>query len=257
MKSILYILSLFVLILSCKPNENANEAPKVNPVENVEIKIKKDTLPTIGAVSKYPPSQIEEGNITPSNGPAKWLIVPGARAGSIRKNSSISDIEKAYGKTNVTREGSIIYGQSKDNKALVYYKTTLFKGQPNETTILWSDTLNIKDPVEVTVSGKEGDWRTNSGVKVGTPLQYLLDLNGKDFYFLGFDDEQYQGQFNGMVAWNGGKNGNYFGIMLEPSAISKTLGNFSKFQSLQKFPTNHPDVPSLGLRVAKIRMTFS
>jgi hypothetical protein len=78
----------------------------------------------------------------------------------------------------------------------------------------------------------------------------------KDFYFLGFDEATYGGRYNGMVTWNKGRLPNTFGVSLEPSLMSKSLPVLESFQTLAKFPTNHPDVPSLGLTVSQMSFTF-
>jgi hypothetical protein len=254
-------LLLFIAITitsACTSPTSTNDKPSNEtasiPVEKADSTPNK--APTIGSIDNYEKSSIDADNIHQGKAPAQWMIVPGTRAGNIRQNSTLGSIESAYGKNNITNEGIIIGGQAKDGSILKFYKTTVFKGQPNEAIILWADTVLIKNPVQVIINGKDSDWVTTRNIKVGTTLQYLLDLNGKDFYFLGFDDEQYNGQFSGMVTWNKGNMNNSLGVVLAPSLISKTMDIFPKFQTLQKYPTNHPDVPALGLRVKEIRVTF-
>lgn len=260
MKIFLFVFMAITILNACttpQSKSNKEQSPLTDNTNEKSQTIPKKEIQNIGSTDSYDKSTINADNITQGKAPAQWMIVPGTRAGSIRENSTLKSIESAYGKNNVTKEGIINGGQARDGSILKFYKTTLFKGQKNETTILWSDTANIKNPVQVIISGKDGDWVTTRNIKVGTELQYLLDLNGKDFYFLGFDDQQYNGQFSGMATWNKGNMNNSLGIVLTPSLISKSMESFAQFQTLQKYPTNHPDVPTLGLRVKEIRVTFN
>ncbi|MGB0862810.1 MAG: hypothetical protein ACPG19_07325 [Saprospiraceae bacterium] len=259
--SILFFVSFIILVLGCKNEKVTNENPtdnKITEKDTAQVKSKINQNELIKKVEDYTASNTEGEVITPKSTPKKWMIVPGTRVGEIKKNSSLKSLEATYGKKNIVIEGVVTLGRSPEGNLIKGIKTKIFRGRDNEIEVVWSDTANIKNPVVVRVLGTEkGDWITNSNVKIGTPLDYLIILNTKDFYFLGFDEETYEGQYNGIVTWDKGRLPNTFGLHLSPSLMSKTLPIFNNFKTLAKFPTNHPDVPSLGLSVGQMSFTFN
>lgn len=260
--SILLLTSFIIFALGCKNGKVNSENPTANSEAVQKDAAEETSQPSQAVVIKkiedYAPSSIEGEVIAPKSIPAKWMIVPGTRIGEIRKNSTLKTIEAVYGKENVVIEGVENIGLSSEGKQIKGIKTKVFRGTDNEIEIIWSDTASIKNPVVVRILGTgKGNWVTNTNVKIGTPLDYILVLNTKDFYFLGFDETTYEGRYNGMTTWNKGRLPSTFGLSLEPSLMSKSLPVLENFQTLAKFPTNHPDVPSLGLTVSQMSFTFN
>lgn len=66
-----------------------------------------------------------------------------------------------------------------------YMVTVLYPGTNNEVTFEWSDSASYSTLDVVTVSSDSSDWTTN-GVKVGTSMAELVEINGADFTFSGF-----------------------------------------------------------------------
>jgi len=262
--SVLLLASLIIFAFGCGNANEPNEELTTNE-EAIEKAIEKDTTSPkttsnklVKKVEDYEPTNAEGTVVVPKSVPAKWMIVPGTRVGEIRKNSTLQSLEATYGKRNIMIEGATTIGRSADGRPLKGIKTKLFRGTDNEIEVIWRDTAMIRNPIVVRVLGtNKGNWITNTNVKIGTPLEYLIVLNTKDFYFLGFDEKTYEGKYNGIVTWDKGRLPNTFGLNLAPSLMSKTLPVLDDFKSLAKFPTNHPDVPSLGLTVSKMSFTFN
>jgi hypothetical protein len=64
--------------------------------------------------------------------------------------------------------------------------TLLYPGTKNEVTFEWSDSVSYSTLDAVEVNADSSDWSSH-GVKIGTPMSELVDLNGGDFTFSGFD----------------------------------------------------------------------
>jgi hypothetical protein len=259
--SILLLSSFIIFALGCKSEKVNSENPATNnevvQKDSTQAAAKPSQADLAKKVEDYELSTIDSEVITPKSIPAKWMIVPGTRVGSIRKNSTLATVEAAYGKENVAIEGVETIGTSQNGTPIKGVRTKIFRGTDNEIEIIWGDTTSIKNPIVIRILGTgKGNWITNTNVTIGTSVDYLLVLNRKDFYFLGFDEATYGGRYNGMVTWNKGRLPNTFGVSLEPSLMSKSLPVLEGFQTLAKFPTNHPDVPSLGLTVNKMSFTF-
>src|SRR5689334_15760263 len=63
--------------------------------------------------------------------------------------------------------------------------TLLYPGTRNEVTFEWSDSISYSTLDAVEVSTDSSDWSSH-GVRVGTPMSELVDLNGEEFTFSGF-----------------------------------------------------------------------
>ena len=63
--------------------------------------------------------------------------------------------------------------------------TLLYPGTKNEVQFEWSDSVSYSTLDAVEVTADSSDWSSH-GVKIGTPMTELVDLNGGDFTFSGF-----------------------------------------------------------------------
>lgn len=246
--------------ISCGDNAetkspSSNTSTNTNSIDSASSSTKTADALSL-KVENYPPTSIQ-AQTTPTEVAAKWRIAPGVAVGFINKKATLSGIQSKYGAENIIKDGVIGLGKGKNGQPIRVFQTLLYKDQPDMAIIYWSDTAAIKNPIQVRIVGNGNNWRTRNGISIGTKLMELIQINEKDFYFLGFDDSKYEGAYNGLVAdWNGGKVNNSTGVVLVPSMMSESMNSTSSFNKLQKYPTNHPNAPSLGLSVGEMRFTF-
>lgn len=259
---IIALLALAVLLASsCQPSAPSPSSDQ--PDTTAAPLPPSDTTPpqrpagAPGLVNDYPPTPIGERPPLPQGIAEQWIIVPGSRVGDIRRTSTYAEVVARYGAKNASKSGVVSLGRNASGKDVRAFQTFLYEGLDNQAEIFWADTLNLREPIMVRISGTpRAPWVTSKGIKIGTPLAQLIALNERDFYFLGWDDNTYQGQFSGLATWNKGQIPNSLGVSLGASTAAKTLALFERFESLAKFPTNDPDVPALGLTVRKLTITF-
>jgi len=101
-------------------------------------------------------------------------------------------------------------------------RTKLFRNSLDEVIITWEDTINRSHLISVgircfydSISSKtifKNNWKSKTGISLGTNLSELVSLNGKDFSFFGLGWD-YSGE---ITSWDGGK--------LENQGIGITLG---------------------------------
>jgi len=76
--------------------------------------------------------------------------------------------------------------------------SVLYPDTPNELNITWADSSRTKI-YDIRISDV-GDWKSSSGIKIGTTYDELNKLNGKSISFYGFGWD-----YSGAVVWNKGK----------------------------------------------------
>jgi hypothetical protein len=189
----------------------------------------------------------------------KWECIPGERAGIITNTTSEQDLIDKLGEANVSSHDTV-YGA----EGMFSIGTILYKGTPNEAHIVWKDTLNFKNPDYVEVGfaepGKESQvqWYVNNGVKVGTKLTELEQINGKPFSFSGFGWD-YGGS---VVDWNGGKLMNadstsYLAIILGYDYENQALNPISeKVMGDKSFSSKDPNAQKLNPFVSHFMISF-
>ncbi len=74
----------------------------------------------------------------------------------------------------------------------------LYPGTPNELHITWNDQARTR--VDEIRFSQNGDWKSKTGIKVGTTYDDLNKINGKAISFYGFGWD-----YSGAVVWNDGK----------------------------------------------------
>ncbi|MBA4851131.1 hypothetical protein [Emticicia sp. BO119] len=189
----------------------------------------------------------------------EWECIPGERAGIINSNSSEQELIDKLGKENVSSHDTV-YGA----EGMFSIGTILYKGTPNEAHIVWKDTLNFKNPEYVEVGfaepGKESQvqWFVTNGVKVGTKLTELEQINGKPFNFSGFGWD-YGGS---VVDWNGGKLMNadstsYLAIILAYDYENQALNPVAdKLLGDNSFTSKDPNAQRLNPFVSHFIISF-
>ncbi|WP_130020251.1 hypothetical protein [Emticicia agri] len=190
---------------------------------------------------------------------SNWECIPGEKAGLITSGSSEQQLINKLGKANVSVHDTI-YGA----EGMFSIGTIIYKGTPNEAHITWKDTLNFKDPAYVEIGfvepGKENEvqWYVTNGVKVGTKLTELEQINGKPFNFSGFGWD-YGGS---VVDWNGGKLMNadstsYLSIILAYDYENQALSSVAeKVMGDQSFESKNPHAQKLNPFVAHFIISF-
>lgn len=125
-----------------------------------------------------------------------WLIVPGARVGAITAKSTLADVARTYGESNIRLKR--VHGAEGDGGvvALVVFPDDSLR----RFEVAFSDTVNLRYPRMVTFRGSQSMWHTIAGVSLGTTVDELQKLNTKPFEFNGFGWD-YGGQ---IVNWHGG-----------------------------------------------------
>ncbi len=187
-----------------------------------------------------------------------WECIPGEKAGVITSTSSEQELIDLLG-DNVSSPDTI-YGA----EGMFSMGTIIYKGTPNEAHIVWKDTINFKNPAYVEVGfaepGKENQvkWYTNNGVKVGTKLTELEQINGKPFNFSGFGWD-YGGS---VVDWNGGKlinadSTSYLSIILAYDYENQVLNSVAeKVMGDNSFNSKDPNAQKLNPFVSHFIISF-
>lgn len=248
------------LAVSCQQTSTDAETPNAATTASDTTAPAADTPPSNPStpqVADFPPTALGERPPLPQGVAAQWIIVPGSHVGQIRRTSTYAEVVASYGASHCSKGEVVSLGRTASGQDVRAYQTFLYEGLDNQAEIFWADTLNLRQPIMVRISGTpRAPWVTSKGVKIGTPLAQLIALNEQDFYFLGWDNNTYEGQFNGLATWNKGQIPNTLGVSLGASTAAKTLSLYERFESLGKFPTNDPDVAALGLTVRKLTITF-
>ena len=245
----IFLLIAIITVVGCQDKKNIvnEQTDREKLIQNAEPPKAKPAL----VVENYPISVVDIKLIKKPQtvGTArKWIIVGGTRVGDVTKNTTLAQLKSSYGARNV-KDSDFSQGAKK------FLTSKVFEGQPNEFEVYWSDTVSRKNPIMVKVTGL-GDWRTTQGISVGSTLQELVAINRKDFYFLGFNNNEYNGIYNGKVKWNKGEVDNKIGVSLTYDNLANAKESFRNFRNLQPFPTNYPEVKDLGLTVKEISCVF-
>ena len=76
--------------------------------------------------------------------------------------------------------------------------SVLYPDTPNELNVTWTDASRTKIyDIRISIGG---DWKSSTGIKIGTSYDELNKLNGKPVSFYGFGWD-----YSGAVVWNDGK----------------------------------------------------
>ncbi|HZJ35155.1 MAG TPA: hypothetical protein VFD29_00865 [Gillisia sp.] len=117
----------------------------------------------------------------------------------------------------------------------------LYPDTPNELHITWSDAsrAQIYD-IRISIGG---DWRSSTGIKIGTTYDELNKLNGKPISFYGFGWD-----YSGAVVWNEGKfEKSKLRIFLSPEKEPKV-----KFYGDHIIEASPEEIAELNLRIQTI-----
>jgi hypothetical protein len=119
--------------------------------------------------------------------------------------------------------------------------SVLYPDTPNELNITWADAsrTQIYD-IRFSIGG---DWRSSTGIKIGTTYEELNELNGKPISFYGFGWD-----YSGAVVWNEGKfEESKLRVFLSPNMEPKV-----KFYGDHIIEASPEEIEALNLRVQTI-----
>lgn len=162
-------------------------------------------------------------------------------------NTGEIDLVKILGKKNSKRVERL-YSEGTER----VIGTVFFSDSPKEFFIKWKDTLNFSNPEWIEIHGDSSLWSINNGIKIGTELKDLVQLNGKQFTFQGFD-------------WDYGGYANFKGGKLDSDCYSvrlyydyKDLFEYEWKQILgdKVISTNDPVLKKVKIYVDQIRFYF-
>ncbi|MDB4505706.1 MAG: hypothetical protein P8M17_10705 [Saprospiraceae bacterium] len=172
-----------------------------------------------------------------------WICVPGNQVGRIKADFNGADIYKTFGEENVlTTEIGLGEGETKRG-LLVFPKTK------NEIQVLFQGKVEMAKLESIRIKGIGSKWKTDSGIKVGTTIEELVAINGKDFKFYGLEWD-YSGR---LVSWNGGKLDKKVSIFLEATNVEPV---FPDLIGDKEFWSSNPKAIEAGLFVNSILIFF-
>ena len=128
-----------------------------------------------------------------------WLIVPGVRVGPITASTTVTDLRRIFGASNVKDE-PIYLGEGFEEPGTVIYSPD----KARSVAILWHDPADKRGPNRIYLCRgvvKNCRWHTAGGITMGTNLRLLKKLNGRSLLMSGFDWD-YSGT---VISWEGGK----------------------------------------------------
>ena len=143
---------------------------------------------------------------SPAEGVNDWICLPYMRVGPIQPYSTIADLEKFFGAENLERR--TVYGAEGAEK---FDTTVVFPGTANELIVFWRDNKYGITPSSVSVRKEGAKWKTVHGIRIGTDLATLNEINGRPFSFYGFSWD-----YGGIVTgkWDGGVMSSMSGVHL-------------------------------------------
>lgn len=119
---------------------------------------------------------------TPKNETAKTTVVANTFIlDSLLRYDSEVELGTRFGTENIMRD-TAYYPEGMGT----YMVTLLYPGSNNQVEFTWKDTIDFKILQSFTVTYDSSDWRMASGVEVGSRLEDIIRINGKDFTFSGF-----------------------------------------------------------------------
>ena len=226
MRFFIFLINL-LLVASCTWEETTSNTTKtVAPTK--EATARNSTTPNTTTIKK--------SVATAPPVPAKYLCIPGKQVGLITSASTEAAIQKAYGKKNVVRR-TIGLGEGETTEG-----TVVFPDTDNELIIEWAAGKTYQQPATIRIEKTKGTWTTNQGIRVGTSLDQLQTINGKDFKFAGFEWD-----YAGIAKdWQGGKISKQLTVFLE---ATKPDALYPDLLGDALFPSSHPKAKAADLKV--------
>jgi len=146
------------------------------------------------------------------------------------------ELKKNYADANVYE----VIGISEEGTEELSY-SVLYPDTPNELNITWGDAsrTQIYD-IRISIGG---DWRSSTGIRIGTTYDELNELNGKPISFYGFGWD-----YSGAVVWNKGEfEKSKLRVFLSPETEPKV-----KFYGDHIIEASPKEIEAMNLRVQTI-----
>ncbi|MEL6924323.1 MAG: hypothetical protein AAFO94_09765, partial [Bacteroidota bacterium] len=174
---------------------------------------------------------------------ASFTIVAGKRVGQITATTTEAELIQLYGESQVQRR-EIGMGEGETAPG-----TVVFPGTDNELIVEWENEKTYETISSIRIDGEQAQWTTEEGIRIGTTLDELRQINGKEFQFYGFEWD-YAGTTN---EWEGGRINKNLTVILTPNqpeaAFPDLLGD-------QLFPSDHPKAEAADLTVSSMTVKF-
>lgn len=133
------------------------------------------------------------------------IIIPGQKVGPITITSTEKELIELFGKENV--QNAVVYSDEGND---VNGTEIIFANPENNIYILWKDVQRLS-PNIVYIRG--GDWRTKEGIRVGSTIKDIENINGKSFLLNTFETCFSPGT---VATWNNGSlDGTYINMEFE------------------------------------------
>ena len=180
-----------------------------------------------------------ENNQTVETTSKDWICIPHKKVGLITKDATEKAIKYVYGEKQTKRQ-EIGLGEGEMTMG-----TIVFPNTSEELIVEWTVEDPYKTISRIRIEKEATKWKSKEGITIGTSLEELIKLNGKDFSFYGFEWD-YSGSLN---SWEGGKINPDLKVVLtpdNPAAIFPALiGELS-------FSSNHPKAKAAKLKVSAL-----
>ncbi len=234
MKYFNIIIFSFLIFSACETgtsntNSNNQASNVVSDTLNVVNDTIKDQTTIVGTERK--------------NNESNWLCIPNKQVGLIKAKDDEEKIIESFGKENVIRD-NVGIGEGEMTAA-----TIVFPNTANELIIEWQSEYEYKKLSRIRIERENAEWVTEEGIKIGTTLQELLEINGKDFYFYGFGWD-YGGTTN---EWEDGNVNSQLTVFLDPQ---KQGGVPQELLGDGLFSSSNPKAKEAQLEVAAFIIYF-
>jgi hypothetical protein len=185
--------------------------------------------------------------------PSYQQIISGKQVGPVTKSSTRADIAAIVG-TAYMEEGEVYLGEGLTSPA-----TVIYPGHPNRMMkIVWkSGPKESATPESVWLSGNESEWRTPSGITLGTGLKKLQQLNGVPFALIGFEWDL----GGGINSWGGDLESEMTDVYVRlklPENVHKLADEKTINEILgdRELSSSHPAFKTIDPVVDRIVVTF-
>ncbi|MGI0117574.1 hypothetical protein [Zooshikella sp. RANM57] len=166
-----------------------------------------------------------------------FLVDPVHAVGQITPNSTEAELIKRYGTEHVKRS-EIPVGEGETIKG-----TLLFPKTKNELLIEWKH--NFSQPLRITINQPNTQWKTHSGITLGTTLTEVEKINRQVFKLTGLGWD-YEGR---TTSWESGNLPNQLRLVFDYDAENLSTAEYRKISGDGAFNSNHEVFRKLKMTV--------
>jgi len=206
------------------------------------------SLLIISCKSKDKKTTREENVVAETKNKGDSLLLTDSTWGWIDSSTNFDALKKLYGESNI-KDDTICGAECLDSVAV----TIVYPGSNREFIVYWEDSLYHKKIGMIRCYTSDAPYHTAGGLKIGTTLKELLQMNGKPIAFLGFGWD-YGG---GVISLNHGvlENSN---VRFNLDIAENTTGDDAVYGDTE-LNTEMPAVKKLvdKIRVSEILIPFN